>query len=152
MLMRQERAARAAELRAEGLRLVDIASRMGLSVSYTWALLKDPDGSADHARKRSYGGVCDTCGRPTHGSDGRSKAPTRCAECSIARTVAIVRTRADARKAEVLALRRQGLLNREIAKRVGTSADAINSLVCRMKLDGIDVGSSPYHQRGGRAA
>jgi transposase len=52
----------------------------------------------------------------------------------------------------VLALRRQGLLNREIAKRVGTSADAINSLVCRMKLDGIDVGSSPYHQRGGRAA
>jgi DNA-binding CsgD family transcriptional regulator len=148
MPSRQDRARQAADLRADGLRLVDIARRMGLSMAYTWALLNDPDGSADRARKRSYGGVCDTCGGPTHGSDGRSKAPTRCAECSIARTVAIVRTRADARKAEVLALRRQGLLNKEIAKRVGTSADAVNNLVHRMKRDGINVGPSPYRQRG----
>jgi DNA-binding CsgD family transcriptional regulator len=151
MPTRKERARQAADLRANGLRLVDIASRMGLSVSYTWALLDDPDGSADRERKRSYGGKCEDCGGPTDGSNGRSKAPKRCARCNAARTGSIVRTRADARKAEVLALRRQGLLNKEIADRIGDSVEAVGSLVYRMKRDGINVGPSPYRQRG-RAA
>jgi hypothetical protein len=32
-------------------------------------------------RDTLYAGTCDTCGGPTDGSDGASRAPTRCADC-----------------------------------------------------------------------
>lgn len=36
---------------------------------------------ADRIRKRSYGGICEDCGAPTDGSNGRAKAPRYCANC-----------------------------------------------------------------------
>lgn len=51
---------------------------MGLSRSYVYALLADPPGALDRARKDRYRGSCEVCGKPTHGSNGRAKAPRRC--------------------------------------------------------------------------
>lgn len=81
-MTRAERAAEAARLRAEGLKLREVAERMGLSVSYAHALLKDPDGSLDRARKQSYGSPCVDCGKPTNGSNGAQGAADRCWSCN----------------------------------------------------------------------
>jgi hypothetical protein len=83
-MTRAEKAAEARRLRDQGLLLREIGARMGLSVSMASDLINDPDGSKVRARKASYGGRCDTCGRRTDGSNGRAKAPTRCAPCEHA--------------------------------------------------------------------
>jgi hypothetical protein len=62
----------------------EIAERLGVSRSYASALVNDPDGSADRERKKRYAGVCDRCGGPTCGSDGRAKAPKTCMSCLVA--------------------------------------------------------------------
>jgi hypothetical protein len=79
-MTRAENAARAAELKAEGLNGVQIAERMGLSRSYAAELLTDPEGHVVRARKDSYRGTCELCGNPTDGSDGPN-APKVCFEC-----------------------------------------------------------------------
>lgn len=38
--------------------------------------------AVDRERKRSYGGVCEDCGAPTDGSNGREKAPRHCYRCA----------------------------------------------------------------------
>lgn len=102
-MRRAERAAEAAELRAQGLLYREIAERMGISVSYAQDLVNDPDGSALRARKDTYRGTCKDCGAPTDGSNGRVGAPVRCIECwardahetSVAWLVAEIRHWAD---------------------------------------------------------
>jgi hypothetical protein len=79
---RAERAQVAAALRAEGLLQREIAERMGLSRSYTSALLADPTGDADKARKDRYRGVCEACGGPTTGAEGPAKTPRFCCHCA----------------------------------------------------------------------
>lgn len=80
-MTRQDRAVKAAELRAQGLTGMQIAKRLGIRRSYAYALLTDPDGSRDRARKRSYNGTCIDCGASTDGSNGRANAPKRCQQC-----------------------------------------------------------------------
>lgn len=57
---------------------------LGLSRSYTYSLIHDPDGTQDRARKDSYAGVCETCGGPTSGADGPAEAPRFCRHCAPA--------------------------------------------------------------------
>jgi hypothetical protein len=79
---RAERAAEAARLKSAGLSWQEACERMGVSRSYYFELLNDPDGSVVRARKGSYRGVCAECGGPTDGSNGRGrKAPKLCANC-----------------------------------------------------------------------
>jgi lambda repressor-like predicted transcriptional regulator len=77
---RAESEAMAAALRAEGLKLREIAERMGVAISTVDSWLNDPGGLRLKARKDSYRGTCDTCGGLTDGSAGFN-APTRCLGC-----------------------------------------------------------------------
>lgn len=47
-------------------------------MAYVSDLLYDPTGEKMRARKKSYAGVCKTCGAPTDGSNGKSNAPEYC--------------------------------------------------------------------------
>jgi hypothetical protein len=75
-------AARVRELREGGLLQREIQAELGISRSYVSELLDDPDGSKSRARKDTYCGVCNRCGGPTSGSEGRSAQPIHCAGCS----------------------------------------------------------------------
>lgn len=79
---RAEKAKIAARLREQGYLIQEIADRMGVSRSYTSALINDPAGEQDRARKKSYQGVCERCGGPTSGSDGAAAARMTCGTCS----------------------------------------------------------------------
>lgn len=81
MATREERVARATELRERGLTYAQIAERMGISLSYVGDLVTDPDRSKDLARRRSYEQPCVDCGARTGGSEGRRVEP-RCAPCA----------------------------------------------------------------------
>ena len=78
---RAARAEQAATLKAQGLNGLQIAERMGISRSYAYSLLNDPDGSGERQRKTKYDGVCKDCGGRTVGDGGLP--PERCAPCSI---------------------------------------------------------------------
>lgn len=80
---RAANAARVAELYAQGLNGLQIAAELGLSRSYTYELLHDPEGTDAKERKTRYSGECIDCGGPTYGGNGRH-APVRCRECSMA--------------------------------------------------------------------
>lgn len=79
---RAERAAEAARLTSQGLNRKQVAERMGIGPSYASALICDPTGEADRARKRSYGGACLDCGARLNGHNGRSAGPARCGRCA----------------------------------------------------------------------
>lgn len=82
MSRRAELAAQACALRARGLRLSEVADHLGVSPTYASDLVRDPDGALARARKRRNGGSCCDCGALTDGSNGRAKAPGRCAACA----------------------------------------------------------------------
>lgn len=67
-------------LRAEGLRWVDIAERMGVSRSYASEVFHDPDGSAVNERKDRTRGTCADCGGATSWAKG-GETPERCDPC-----------------------------------------------------------------------
>lgn len=81
---RADRVADVAALRAQGLTHQRIADRLGISRSYVRDLIYDPTGAKGLARKASYAGVCERCGGPTSGSNGRAKAPRLCITCTDA--------------------------------------------------------------------
>lgn len=73
-------AARAAVLRQQGLTLVVIAGRLGISRSYASELICDPDASKRAARRVRYEGTCERCSAVTK-SNGTSKPSPRCQTC-----------------------------------------------------------------------
>lgn len=76
----------AQQLRAQGLKLREIAAVMGYKVATVHAWLSDPDRSKEVARKRSYAGTCIDCGGSTSGTaNGLDRIPERCAPCSLKR-------------------------------------------------------------------
>lgn len=80
---RQVLAVRAAELRAEGLLLREIAVKLGISRQYAAELVDDPDGAKARAKKDSYRRPCPECGTLMNGANGRGvDAPRRCAKCA----------------------------------------------------------------------
>jgi len=62
---RSEWAADALELNAQGMNGVQVAERLGISRSFAYSLLSDPDGTRERERKRRYYGECVDCGAPT---------------------------------------------------------------------------------------
>lgn len=79
-MTRGEKVREAQRLRAQGLRLREIAERMGVAPTTAAAWLADPDLAKQRARRERYRGVCLHCGGPTDGSNGYD-APTICREC-----------------------------------------------------------------------
>lgn len=80
-MTRQEKSAEATALHKSGLTWQEVADEMGISRSYAYDLVRDPDYSKVRARKSSYRGTCEECGGPTDGSNGRAKAPRFCQGC-----------------------------------------------------------------------
>jgi len=75
-------AARVAELYATGLNGIEIADAIGISRSYAYELLHDPDGAEATVRKGRAYGTCEGCGKPTSYTVG---GPTRlCRSCTAA--------------------------------------------------------------------
>ncbi len=74
----------------EGLNATQIAYRLGMSRSYISAVLEDPEGIKDKARKDSYRKPCPHCGRLMSGQDGPNsrKAPSMCLNCARERDMA----------------------------------------------------------------
>jgi transposase len=68
-------------LRKQGMTGTAIAEKFGVGSPFVYAVLNDPDGSKDKARKASYGGTCVDCGKRTDGSNGRTTVPERCKVC-----------------------------------------------------------------------
>lgn len=50
------------------------------------------------------------------------------------------------RRKELIALRRQGLLNHQIAERLGLSERVVSTELYRAKQAGMDVPRSPYYK------
>jgi hypothetical protein len=69
-------------MQQQGYTIAEIAVLVGKSYSSVANLLADPDGRKQRARRMRYQGTCVDCGRPTNGSNGYAKAPTRCAPCA----------------------------------------------------------------------
>jgi hypothetical protein len=83
--VRAKRARQAARLKErEGLNAREIAYRMGISKTYAFDLLNDPEGLKVKARKESYRGICEVCGAFTNGADGPTRAPRFCNHCAPA--------------------------------------------------------------------
>lgn len=78
--LRNRRSAEAIGLRADGLLYKEIAKRMGLSLSYTQALVRDPSGDEDRRRKSRYDRPCSSCGR-TINRNGLRVGTGLCASC-----------------------------------------------------------------------
>lgn len=81
-MSREERAKQIAELRKRGMWPAQIARYLGLSSSYVYELIHDPTGVKSAARRDSYRGTCESCGRKTFGGDGPAKAPKLCRKCA----------------------------------------------------------------------
>lgn len=80
-MTRAQKAAKANELRAQGLTYVQIAERMGVKFGTVSNWLYDPDGSKQQARKDRYAGICIGCGGVTDGSYGPAHASDLCQQC-----------------------------------------------------------------------
>lgn len=120
MNARADMAAKAAALKTEGLNVLQVAARLGISRSYSYELLTDPEGRKIRGRKDSYRGTCKTCGAATDGSNGRS-APDRCSECHANRHAE--------RNARIFAAWEAGETARAIAAREGMNVSAVCALV-----------------------
>jgi hypothetical protein len=65
----------------EGLKVSEIAARLGRSPTTISAYLYDPDGTKTKRVKSAYRGVCEGCGAPTWGS-GPGHSRRLCARCN----------------------------------------------------------------------
>lgn len=141
MAVRAERAAEVARLAAEGLTGRQIAARMGISRSYAYDLLTDPEGGAVRARKGRQGGVCEVCGAATsYGTGGPAR---RCHRHGSPRSAELQRERALPRYRRIVDLYRAGVPVSGIADNVGMTPASVSSALHRMRAEGWDV---PYRR------
>ncbi len=82
MTIRGRHVEAARELKSARLNECQIVERLGVSRSYAYELLNDPDGSRARERKARYAGRCVDCGKPTNNSG--SVPPERCRQCRVA--------------------------------------------------------------------
>jgi transposase len=145
MISRQEKAAEARRLKDAGLTWQEAVASMGISRSYYYELLGDPDGVKVAARKRKQGGVCETCGAPTsYGSNGPAR---HCAAHNPGHAISarIQHERALPRRRRVQQLWAEGKTQGEIAEAVGTTEGTISVLMFTMRREGWDL---PYRPDG----
>jgi transposase len=144
---RAEKVAEAQRLRQQGLKMREIAERIGVTPSCIWKWLNPERTREFHAspkeraRRRRWEEdsreLCPECGSEMAiGSRLPSRRSERCASCrsdaARARTVRFIRLRED------------GLNNREIAEREGVSTAAVAQSLCRADRYGLRVPVSPY--------
>ena len=79
---RAERVAAIEALERRGYDVLAIAGELGLSPKTIYAYRRDPDGSRQRERHKSYRGHCGRCGSTTHGSEGRAGGPQWCPSCA----------------------------------------------------------------------
>ncbi len=124
-------------LRERGMQWKDIAASVGLSIQTVHDYYTDPTGEAARARRRksdSSEEPCSECdGTMSHSSRRRW---TRCAGCRDSRLAAT--------RAQMIELRREGLNNREIAGRLGTTAPAVGSILYRERKRDPSIPRSPH--------
>jgi hypothetical protein len=80
----------------EGLRIAEIARRLGRAEATVKAYLYDPTGEKARTVKRRYQGVCRGCGAPTQPRNGKGDAYGYCKRChpgATARTLTRERVR-----------------------------------------------------------
>lgn len=104
---------------------------------------------SEWCRKQQYQRPCAVCGKPCGGSD----KSTYCSDCGQVHAQEVKAARRDEREAQVIALRAEGLLNYEIAERLGMTTPAVSNLVCRARHRGLEVTPAPIagaaaHQMG----
>lgn len=152
-MTRIEKAAEVARLRAEGWTGTRIAKHMGLSTSYTYALIHDPDGSKDSKRKREkYGGACEECGTRTSYA---KNAPARfCPEHAHlhpnVQAHAAAQREATARRTRTIErLWAEGYTLKQIAAVFGWSMGHVAVEFHRARANGADL---PYRYRTGKRA
>lgn len=75
---RAEWHARFSALREQGFTCTMIARGEGVGHTFVSSVLRDPTGDWERERKNRYRGRCETCGKPTDGSNGAAKAPRFC--------------------------------------------------------------------------
>lgn len=136
-MTREEKVAKAQILRAEGLKLREIAKKMGVAVQTVNSWLCDPDGSKAKARKASYTGICSECGGPTPYGGGR--VTLRCGDCR--RGLHVERDDKIAQRWE------EGKSNRSISAELGLSEGAVHGVTAK----GVRSGTLKPHRLGGDA-
>lgn len=81
-MTREQKVARARELREGGALLREIADTMGVAKQTVHAWLADPDLSKQRVRRARYSRPCADCGKPTDGSGGYADPRARCSACA----------------------------------------------------------------------
>lgn len=110
---------------------------------------------SDRCRKQTlYSTPCVNCGTPTTGDGSKHEL---CAACNTLATGARNTAARVKREQVILALRAEGLSNRDIAARTGSTASAIAGFLSRQRhWYGVDVPRDPYMENRrdalGRAA
>lgn len=134
-----------------GVLLKLICDGCGESFAYVNRPGRNPRWCSERCRKRTlYGGKCEICGAITNGYDGPGTASDRCSAHN--RPAEDHHAKAEVRTREMLALRNKGMLNAEIAARMGVSRFAVNAALSRSRLArfGLAQPPSPYHTGANR--
>lgn len=152
-LDRAANAKRVHALKATGLNGVQIAERLGLSRSYTYELLSDPEGNVVRARKDSYRGTCERCGARTDGSNGIN-APVVCHRCDGPEKSARMTATFGDQRDKLAALYRSGMSFKDIAAAMGwgqkNAEHTVTVAMHRLRRDyGYDL-PYRYPQRRGK--
>jgi len=155
---REQKIAKAKRLREQGLTYQQIAERLNVSSNGVVSRWLNPERAKEADRRsnakrndykrqwdRDNRAECPRCGGAMcAGSRSPSHCPDRCWEC--------LRDEADARIRRFIALRREGLLNPEIAEREGTTVPAVAMTLSNARRQGYDVPPSPYGPAAARDA
>ena len=157
-MTREQKIAKAVELRAEGRGLREIAEEFGVTTGciFKWV---NPDrakayGRRDSARperrvakrawEKNHRATCSECG----GSMGVGSALSS-GERNTARTASDVCAECNSRRraercVEMMRLRHEGLLTIEIGQRLGVPAATVATEMTRLRALGFDIPPSPY--------
>jgi hypothetical protein len=65
----------------QGWSIAQIAHLLDRAPATIRGYLHDPTGVKDQARKTSYAGMCERCGTPTSGADGKQHPSRHCQRC-----------------------------------------------------------------------
>lgn len=160
MKTRDQKIAKARELREEGLTYREIGERLGVAEHTSWSWLNPEARRAIDRRvnakrtkaknewARENRAACPKCGKPMGpGTKGRrTRVPKRCRTC--------LKQESREHTERFIALRERGLLNPQIAEREGVPVATVAVALSRAERDhGLAVPPSPwYHQVPEQAA
>lgn len=147
----------ARRLSAKGLSNAEVGRRLGRSGSAVWKVLhpekvkeinrKDAAERNDYKRQweRDNRASCPECGHPMKaGSVSASKRSERCRACHLAGL--------ERRRLEMVALRRRGMKNVEIARQLDTPVDAVAHVLYRERKLDPSIPRSPHYLDERKAA